>query len=131
MFRVNCKVFRPVSLLLYRSSRLASSSSFLINDPKFSWLGKELELQEKNPGVFDGSWHASGKVLFVMHVSQLLCNTLSYSRIPSQFIVYQVTQLTLYRCTISHEYKSSSLPCTGVPLVMSTSHPAYLVQVYH
>lgn len=38
------------------------ASSFLINDPKFSWLKQELDLQERNPGVFDGTWHASGKV---------------------------------------------------------------------
>ena len=92
---------------------MASSSSFLINDPKFSWLGKELELQEKNPGVFDGSWHASGKVLFVM------------------FPNCSVTRLaTLAFHHSSSCIKLSSLHCTGVPLVMSTSHPAYIVQVY-
>ena len=38
-----------------------SSSELLINDAKYSWLRK-LGLQEENPGVYDGTWHASGPV---------------------------------------------------------------------
>ena len=48
-----------VSNVRYLSS---SSSSLLIEDSKYSWL-KELGLKADNPGVFDGSWHGSGKVI--------------------------------------------------------------------
>jgi aldehyde dehydrogenase family 7 protein A1 len=40
---------------------MATGSDLLINDSKYSWL-KELGLQADNPGVFDGTWHASGPV---------------------------------------------------------------------
>jgi aldehyde dehydrogenase family 7 protein A1 len=36
-----------------------SSSELLVNDPKYSWL-RRLGLQEENPGVCDGTWHANG-----------------------------------------------------------------------
>uniref|UniRef100_A0A915EFC1 aldehyde dehydrogenase (NAD(+)) n=1 Tax=Ditylenchus dipsaci TaxID=166011 RepID=A0A915EFC1_9BILA len=39
-----------------------SSSAFLINSPKYSFL-KELGLTEKNNGVFNGQWKGSGKVV--------------------------------------------------------------------
>ena len=39
-----------------------TSSQFLINDPKYSWIRSELNLEERNMGVFDGSWHAKGRV---------------------------------------------------------------------
>ena len=38
-----------------------SSSELLVNDPKYSWL-RRLGLQEENPGVCDGTWHANGPV---------------------------------------------------------------------
>ena len=38
-----------------------STSELLINDPKYSWL-RNLGLQEENPGVCDGTWHANGPV---------------------------------------------------------------------
>lgn len=65
------------NFLLFRSARLSlslrhqakystrmasSSSSLLISDPAYAWLKTELGLQEVNAGVFDGSWHAQGKV---------------------------------------------------------------------
>ncbi|XP_078253127.1 alpha-aminoadipic semialdehyde dehydrogenase [Rhinoraja longicauda] len=40
----------------------AAMSSLLIQQPKYSWL-KELGLKEDNPGVFNGSWGGSGKVV--------------------------------------------------------------------
>lgn len=40
-----------------------ASSNFLINDPKYSFL-KDLGLKDTNPGVFDGKWKGSGKVVF-------------------------------------------------------------------
>jgi aldehyde dehydrogenase family 7 protein A1 len=39
-----------------------STSSFLVNDPKYSFL-KELGLEEKNNGVYDGTWHGKGEVV--------------------------------------------------------------------
>lgn len=36
-------------------------SSFLIEDPKYSFL-KDLGLQKTNPGGFNGKWFGSGKV---------------------------------------------------------------------
>lgn len=44
---------------------MSSSVDLLINQSKYSWL-KELGLKEDNPGVFDGTWHASGKVIQVI-----------------------------------------------------------------
>jgi aldehyde dehydrogenase family 7 protein A1 len=44
---------------------MSSNQDLLINQPKYSWL-KELGLQEDNPGVFDGGWHAGGKVGWVL-----------------------------------------------------------------
>lgn len=38
-----------------------STSDLLINEPQYSWL-RGLGLQEENPGVCDGTWHASGPV---------------------------------------------------------------------
>lgn len=43
------------------SSRAYSQNSFLVNDPKYSWL-RDLGLDTNNPGVFDGSWSGSGQV---------------------------------------------------------------------
>lgn len=65
------KLFRPLrpsytvlrlKFLLSRTMASGSSTAdLLINDAKYSWL-KELGLQADNPGVFDGTWHASGPV---------------------------------------------------------------------
>lgn len=49
------------SLSHSRVIRNMSSSSFLINDPKYGFL-KELGLSEKNSGVYDGAWKGSGEV---------------------------------------------------------------------
>lgn len=40
---------------------MARNASFLIEDPKYSFL-KELGLKEKNVGVFNGKWEANGQV---------------------------------------------------------------------
>ena len=47
--------------IFYQVHRM--SSSYLINDPKYSFL-KELGLQEKNNGVFarHGQWFGKGEV---------------------------------------------------------------------
>jgi L-ribulose-5-phosphate 3-epimerase UlaE len=38
------------------------SASPLINDPKYSFLKDELDLEEENNGVFDGIWFGNGNV---------------------------------------------------------------------
>lgn len=79
-------IFRPLipMMLLRAALRLPSSrsllramsgaksystSELLINDPKYSWLRK-LGLQEENPGVCDGTWHANGPVRVYLHILQ-------------------------------------------------------------
>lgn len=47
--------------LKYINFGLRKSSSFLINDNKYSFL-KELGLTEENSGVYDGKWNANGNV---------------------------------------------------------------------
>lgn len=42
--------------------RAMSSSSFLINQPKYAFL-KELGLEENNKGVFNGKWFGNGEVV--------------------------------------------------------------------
>lgn len=42
--------------------QIASMSTLLIDDPKYSWL-KELELEVSNKGVFYGKWTGSGEVI--------------------------------------------------------------------
>lgn len=56
-------IFRhsKASLFTVGLRAMSSNPDILINQPKYSWL-KELGLQEDNPGVFDGTWHAGGKV---------------------------------------------------------------------
>jgi hypothetical protein len=51
-------ITKPIFSQLHRMS-----SSYLINDPKYSFL-KELGLQEKNNGVFarHGEWFGKGQV---------------------------------------------------------------------
>lgn len=59
MSRVLCR--SVLSLRLIRVPMARNSSSFLIEDPKYSFL-KELGLKEKNVGVFNGKWEANGPV---------------------------------------------------------------------
>lgn len=64
LFRLSSPPSSPAAtalLLRLRSMASTASADLLINQPKYSWL-KELGLREENPGVFDGSWHAGGKV---------------------------------------------------------------------
>ena len=60
-------VIRSVSLLknVNKSLKLIRMSSYLIQDPKYSFL-KELGLSEKNNGVFvkHGRWIGDGQVKF-------------------------------------------------------------------
>ena len=71
----NCTVLR-LKLLFSRTMASSSTTDLLINDPKYSWL-KELGLQADNPGVFDGTWHASGPVSSLQSIctfySEWLC----------------------------------------------------------
>ena len=59
MSRVLCR--SVLSLRLIRVPMARSASSYLIEDPKYSFL-KELGLREKNVGVFNGKWEANGQV---------------------------------------------------------------------
>lgn len=54
----NCLVKNNVSWCV---RRMLSSSSYLINDKKYSFL-KDLELKEVNDGVFNGNWTGNGEV---------------------------------------------------------------------
>jgi aldehyde dehydrogenase family 7 protein A1 len=38
-------------------------SSYLIDNPKYSWL-KELGLESQNKGVYCGEWIANGEVIY-------------------------------------------------------------------
>lgn len=65
LFQVKQRVFHTSHSTFLRAMSAAktySTSQLLINDPKYSWL-KELGLQDENPGVFDGTWHAEGPVV--------------------------------------------------------------------
>lgn len=42
----------------------------LVTDPKYGFL-KQLGLTTENPGLFDGRWGGSGKVLFFTYVIML------------------------------------------------------------
>ena len=55
----NCAALKLKQLLA--RAMASTSTDLLVNDPKYSWL-KDLGLQTDNPGVFDGTWHASGPV---------------------------------------------------------------------
>lgn len=58
---LNSSHLRHVKFLKYVHLSLRKSSSFLINDSKYSFL-KELGLNEENVGVYDGQWDANGNV---------------------------------------------------------------------
>lgn len=51
-------IFKSVEVFRKMSN---TSSSHLVNDPKYSFL-KDLGLKATNNGVFNGQWKASGKV---------------------------------------------------------------------
>ena len=46
--------------------RMASSSQYLINQPKYSFL-KQLGLTEVNDGVFNGKWSGDGNVCVLIY----------------------------------------------------------------
>ena len=45
---------------------MASSSQYLINQPKYSFL-KQLGLTEVNDGVFNGKWSGDGNVCVLIY----------------------------------------------------------------
>lgn len=59
MSRLLCNTV--LSLRFVRVPMARNVSGFLIEDPKYSFL-KELGLNEKNVGVFNGKWEANGEV---------------------------------------------------------------------
>jgi len=68
LLALRMRSFSSMSLRIARSltpactAARAMSSGFLINDPKYAFL-KDLGLEEKNCGVFNGSWGGSGEVV--------------------------------------------------------------------
>ncbi|CAG9823174.1 unnamed protein product [Phaedon cochleariae] len=56
------KLHTPNKFSVFTRTMAESSSSFLVNDKKYSFL-QELGLKERNSGVFDGTWKGSGKVV--------------------------------------------------------------------
>lgn len=61
MSRVICRVLTLKFKGVPMATRGVSSSSYLIEDPKYSFL-KELGLEKRNAGVFNGKWKANGEV---------------------------------------------------------------------
>ncbi|CAH2086195.1 unnamed protein product [Euphydryas editha] len=59
MSRVLC---RSIITLRLRLPMARNVSSYLIDDPKYSFL-KDLGLDKKNDGVFNGKWEANGQVI--------------------------------------------------------------------
>ncbi|XP_063359236.1 putative aldehyde dehydrogenase family 7 member A1 homolog [Cydia amplana] len=59
MSRILC---RGVLSLRVISAPMARNASYLIEDPKYSFL-KDLGLEKKNVGVFNGKWQANGQVI--------------------------------------------------------------------
>jgi len=51
---------RTLSRNISKLQHVRFSSSYLINDPKYSWL-KDLGLAEENLGVYNGAWKGSGE----------------------------------------------------------------------
>ena len=51
--------------VLLSSSNTVRMSSYLIEDPKYSWL-KELGLGVQNKGVFCGEWSGNGEVCIIL-----------------------------------------------------------------
>jgi len=61
MYCLNSSPLKYLKCHKYLHYSLKKSSSFLINDSKYSFL-KELGLSEENAGVYDGKWDANGNV---------------------------------------------------------------------
>lgn len=62
MYCLSSSSLKHYKCLKYVYFSLRKSSSFLINDNKYSFL-KELGLSEENVGVYDGKkWDANGNV---------------------------------------------------------------------
>lgn len=63
MFKVIAAVASRRALLFKNSfNPIRMSSSYLIDDPKYSFL-KDLGLERTNYGVYDGEWKGKGPVL--------------------------------------------------------------------
>lgn len=58
MSRLLCRKVFTLRLQLPLSRNM---SAYLIEDPKYSFL-KDLGLEKKNVGVFNGKWNANGQV---------------------------------------------------------------------
>lgn len=61
MYYLSSKHLKYISNFRLINFTYRKSSSFLINDNKYSFL-KELGLKEENVGVYDGKWDANGSV---------------------------------------------------------------------
>lgn len=61
MYFMNYRPLKHFKTLKYINFSFRKSSSFLINDNKYSFL-KTLGLNEENAGVYDGKWNANGNV---------------------------------------------------------------------
>ena len=48
--------------LYFTRKQAATMATFLIEDPKYSWL-KDLGLEANNKGVFYGKWDGTGEVI--------------------------------------------------------------------
>ncbi|VVC96924.1 unnamed protein product [Leptidea sinapis] len=62
---MNRVLFRPLRVVLTRNKGVQMSrqaSSYLIDDPKYSFL-KDLGLEKTNTGVFNGKWQANGQII--------------------------------------------------------------------
>ncbi|XP_050345521.1 putative aldehyde dehydrogenase family 7 member A1 homolog [Nymphalis io] len=60
MNRVLCR--SAITLLRLRLPMARNASTYLIDDPKYSFL-KDLGLEKNNVGVFNGKWKANGQVI--------------------------------------------------------------------
>lgn len=58
MSRILCS--RVIALRL-RLPMARNASAYLVDDPKYSFL-KDLGIDKKNVGVFNGKWEANGQV---------------------------------------------------------------------
>lgn len=61
MYYFNFRHLKHLKYPKYVNLSLRKSSTFLINDNKYSFL-KELSLDEENAGVYDGQWGGNGDV---------------------------------------------------------------------
>lgn len=56
---------------------MSSSSAYLVDDPKYSFLKNELKLERTNAGVYNGKWNGSGPAVksigkFLVQKSKML-----------------------------------------------------------